>query len=51
MGDYLLLFGLFVIILFLTGVFFSITEFRQMANHPEDYSRKGNTRMDIDKNA
>jgi len=51
MGNYLLLFGLFVMILFLAGVFFSITEFREMADHPNQYSRKGNARMDIKKNS
>ena len=50
MGDYLLFFGLFVLVLFLAGVFFSITEFREMASHPDDYSREGNARMDIKKN-
>jgi hypothetical protein len=51
MGDYLLLFGLFVIILFLAGVFFSITEFREMADHPNQYSREGKARMDIKKDS
>ncbi|MGK7370701.1 MAG: hypothetical protein ACNS64_10850 [Candidatus Halalkalibacterium sp. M3_1C_030] len=50
MADYLLLFGLLVIILFMAGVFFSITEFREMADHPDEYRRQDNTRIDIKKN-
>lgn len=51
MGNYLILFGLLVVILFFTGVFLSMVEFREMINNPEEYSRRGDARMDIKKNA
>ncbi|NGP76156.1 hypothetical protein G3570_05905 [Balneolaceae bacterium YR4-1] len=51
MTDYLLLFGLLVVVLFFTGVFLSITEFREMTDNPDKYSRKGDAGMDIKKNS
>lgn len=50
MSDYLILFGLLVVILFFTGIYFSMSEFRQMTDNPDEYSRKGEARMDIKKN-
>lgn len=49
MAEYLILFGLLVVILFFTGVYFSITESREMSNNPDKYNRKGDASMDIKK--
>ena len=37
MNNYLLLFGLMVLILISVGVFLSVNEFREMADHPEEF--------------
>ncbi|MGK7389969.1 MAG: hypothetical protein ACNS60_06445 [Candidatus Cyclobacteriaceae bacterium M2_1C_046] len=49
MDNYLLFFGLLVLILILAGVFFSIREFKEMANRPEEYRTDDEARMDIKK--
>lgn len=37
MDNYLLLFGLVVLILISVGVYLSVNEFREMADHPEEF--------------
>ena len=39
MDYYLLFFGIVVLILFLAGVFFTISEFKEMSKHPDDYKK------------
>ncbi|MDZ7682530.1 MAG: hypothetical protein U5J63_12665 [Fodinibius sp.] len=40
MESYIFEFGIFVTILFLIGVFYTIKEFKVMENNPEDYQRE-----------
>lgn len=40
MDSYLLGFGIFVTVLFLMGVFYSIKEFKEMEKHPEEFHRE-----------
>lgn len=37
MDNYLLFFGLVVLILISVGVYLSVNEFREMADHPEEF--------------
>lgn len=46
MDYYLLFFGIVVLILFLAGVFFTISEFNEMSDHPDDY-RKSQDKVKI----
>ncbi len=39
MGFYLLFFGLFVLVLFLTGIFYTISEFKEMSEDPSRYTK------------
>ena len=39
MDYYLLFFGIVVLVLFLAGVFFTISEFKEMSDHPDDYKK------------
>jgi uncharacterized protein YneF (UPF0154 family) len=49
MDNYLIFFGLFILILFLTGVFFSIREFKEMANRPDQYRADDDGRINLKK--
>lgn len=46
MDYYLLFFGILVLILFLVGVFLTISEFKEMSDHPDDY-RKSQDKVSI----
>lgn len=46
---YLLVFGLVVVILISLGVFYSIKEFKEMSEHPEEYKTNGKTNIRIRK--
>lgn len=48
MDSYLLFFGIVVLILFSTGVFYTVSEFNEMSDHPEDYRRDSRDKIDID---
>lgn len=39
MNIYLLVFGIFITIVFLIGVFYTIGEFNEIDRHPEDYQK------------
>jgi len=40
MDSYILGFGIFVTVLFLIGVFFTVKEFKAMEQNPENYQRE-----------
>ena len=46
MDYYLLFFGILVLVLVLVGVFFTISEFNEMSDHPDDY-KKSRDKMNI----
>lgn len=39
MNSYLLLCGLIILVLLASGIFFTVKEFYEMADHPDDYRR------------
>lgn len=48
MDSYLLFFGVVVLILFSIGVFYTVSEFNEMSNHPEDFHRENRDKIDIE---
>lgn len=39
MGYYLLFFGILVMVLLLVGVFYTISEFKEMSDNPKEYKK------------